>query len=91
MLYRRLPNASAPNSIKAVNYTVHTFVVEAVNSVDTCAFVIPAQEEEILRIFDLVREEQANTFQTLHRTGTALEKHGQKSDARPHTCLPLST
>ena len=35
---------------------MHTFVVEAVYAIDAGALVVAAQQEEILRIFDLVGE-----------------------------------
>lgn len=31
-------------------------VVEAVDAVDGCAFMVAAQNEKVLRVFDLVRE-----------------------------------
>ena len=42
-----------------------TFVVEAVDSVDARALVIPAEEEEIFGVFNFVREEQAYGLQRL--------------------------
>ena len=35
------------------------FVVEAVNSVDRCTFVIASQNEEVFGVFDLVCKQQA--------------------------------
>lgn len=40
-------------------------VVEPVYPVYAGAFVIPAQQEEVLRVFDLVSEQQAYRFQRL--------------------------
>lgn len=38
------------------------FIVETIDAVDRCTLVVPSQDEEILRILDLVREKQANGF-----------------------------
>lgn len=40
-----------------------TLIVESVDSIDTGAFVIAAQEKEILRVFNLVGKEKADYFQ----------------------------
>jgi hypothetical protein len=40
-------------------------IVETVNSVDGSTFVVAAQDEKVLRVFDLVSQKQANYFQTL--------------------------
>ena len=37
-------------------------IVKAINSIDLRAFVIASQKEEVLRVLDLVAEEQANAF-----------------------------
>ena len=42
-----------------------TFVVEAVDTVNARAFVVPAQDEKVLGVLDLVREQQAYRLQTL--------------------------
>ena len=42
-----------------------TFVVESINPVDAGTLVVPSQQEEILGILDLVRQQQANSLQTL--------------------------
>jgi len=42
-----------------------TLVVEAVDAVDGGALVIAAQQEEVLRVLDLVREQQADGLQAL--------------------------
>ena len=42
-----------------------TFVIKAVNSIYTCAFVIATQDEEVLRILDLVCQKQANRLKRL--------------------------
>ena len=44
---------------------VLTLVVEAVDPVDGCALVVAAQQEEVLRILDLVGQQQANRLQGL--------------------------
>ncbi len=41
-----------------------TFIVETIYPVDAGTFVVPSQEEEILRVLDLVGKEKANG---LHR------------------------
>lgn len=45
--------------------TALAFVVEAVNSVDRGTFMVAAQDEEILRVLDLVRQQQADRLQGL--------------------------
>ena len=35
----------------------HTFVIEAINSVDACTFVVTAEDEKVFRIFDLICEQ----------------------------------
>jgi hypothetical protein len=74
MLYRRLP---APGSdgqeIKHVEATrtgacVLTFIIETVNSVDRGALVVAAEDEEILWIFYLERQQQAYSLQALLST-----------------------
>ena len=42
-----------------------TFIVEAVDSVDAGALVVAPQEEEVLRVLDLVRQQQADRLQRL--------------------------
>lgn len=42
-----------------------TFVVKSVYSVDAGAFVISTQEEKVLGILDLVRQQKTNGFQRL--------------------------
>lgn len=42
-----------------------TFVVEAVYSVDAGALVVPSQQEEVLRVLDLVSQEERDSLQTL--------------------------
>ena len=37
-----------------------TFVVKSVNPVDTGAFMIPTENEEVFRVFDFVGEKQAD-------------------------------
>jgi hypothetical protein len=34
-----------------------TLVVEAIDAIDGCTFMIASQQEEVLRILDLVRQE----------------------------------
>lgn len=41
------------------------FIIKAVDSVNGCNFVVPSQNEEILRILDLVGKEQAYCLQAL--------------------------
>ena len=49
-----------------------TFVVESINPVDAGTLVVPSQQEEILGILDLVRQQQANSLQTLLPWNTEL-------------------
>ena len=44
---------------------VLTFVVEAVDAVDGRALVVATKEEKVLRVFDLVGEQQADGFEAL--------------------------
>jgi hypothetical protein len=43
-----------------------TLVVKAINAVDGCALVVAAQQEEVLRILDLVCQQQTDGLQRLH-------------------------
>ena len=51
-----------------------TLVVEAVNAIDTCALVVAAQDEEVLRVLDLVGQKKANSFQRLLSTINVVTK-----------------
>jgi hypothetical protein len=42
-----------------------TFVIKAIYPVDACAFMVPSQDEEVFRVFDLVREEQTDRLEGL--------------------------
>lgn len=42
-----------------------TLIVESINAVHRCTFVVASQEEEVLWVLDFVREEKANCFQAL--------------------------
>jgi hypothetical protein len=44
---------------------IHTFVVEAVYPVDARALVVATQQEEVLRVLNLVRQQQADRLQRL--------------------------
>jgi len=44
------------------------FVVKTVDAVDGCAFVVATQDKEVLRVFDLVGEEQADGLERLLAT-----------------------
>ena len=39
-----------------------TFVIKPIYPIDTGAFVIPAEDEEVFGVFDFVGKEQANLF-----------------------------
>ena len=41
------------------------FIVESVDSIDGCAFMVAAEQEEILWVFDLVRQQQTDGLQRL--------------------------
>lgn len=43
-------------------------VVETVDTVDGCALVVTAEDEEVLRVLDLVREKQADGLERLLST-----------------------
>lgn len=42
-----------------------TLIVETIDSVDTRTFMVSSQQEEILRVLDLVGEEEAYCFEGL--------------------------
>jgi len=42
-----------------------TFIIKAVYPVDTSAFMVPSQYEEVFGVFDLVRKEQTDGFEGL--------------------------
>jgi hypothetical protein len=64
MLYRRLP-AERSACGHGHNEGTRTLVVEAIDAVDTRALVVPAQDEEVFRVLDLVRKEQADRLERL--------------------------
>lgn len=75
MLYLRLPASFArtiqsPDRQSATDQHEDrlTLVVEAVNPVDRGALVVATKNEEVLRVLDLERQEQADRFQTLFAT-----------------------
>ena len=37
-----------------------TFIIEAINSINGGALMIPSQQEEVLRVLDLERQQQAD-------------------------------
>ena len=48
--------------------TAFALVIKAINSVDGSAFVVASEKEEILRVLDLVSQQQANRLQALFAT-----------------------
>ena len=46
----------------------HTFVIEAINSVDASAFVVTTEDEKVFGIFDFVGEEETYGFERLLAT-----------------------
>lgn len=54
---KRLPNSNVVPSL--------ALIIEAIDSVDRGALVVSSQEEEVLRVLDLVREQKANSFERL--------------------------
>lgn len=38
------------------------FIIESINAVNGCTFVVTTENEEVLRVFDLVCQEQADRF-----------------------------
>jgi len=42
-----------------------TFVIEAVDAVDACTLVVATEQKEVLWIFDLIGEQQADCLQWL--------------------------
>ena len=49
-------------------------VVEAIDAVDRCAFVVAAENEEVLRVLDLVCQQQANRLEGLFTTVDVVAK-----------------
>ena len=47
---------------------IHTLIVESVNTVNAGALVVSTKNEEVLGVLDLVREEKANSLETLLAT-----------------------
>lgn len=45
-----------------------TFIIETVDAVDTGTLVIPTEQKEILRVFDLIGQQQADGLQRLLAT-----------------------
>ena len=41
------------------------FIIEAIDAVDRCAFVVPAKDEEIFWVFDFVCEKEADGLERL--------------------------
>ena len=72
MLYRRLPIGSRhttyQNRTKGTQNRMLTLIVETINSIDTCTFMVTTENEEILGVLDLVRKEKADRFQRLLST-----------------------
>jgi hypothetical protein len=64
MLYRRLPDTHV-SSVGKEKTPARTFIVKAVNPVDACALVVSAQDEKILGVLDLVRQQKANRLERL--------------------------
>lgn len=72
ILYRRLPNKEFINKRRLKRGgeaerggIARTFVIKAVNSIYTCTLVVAPKDEEVLRIFDLVCQKQANSLKRL--------------------------
>lgn len=42
-----------------------TFIIKAIDAVDACTLMVPAQQEEVLRIFNLVGQQQTDCLQRL--------------------------
>ena len=42
-----------------------TLIIKPIYSIDGCAFMVPSEDEKVLRIFDLVCKEQADGFERL--------------------------
>ena len=59
---------------KRKTLVILTFIVESVYSVNTGTLMVSSQEEEIFRIFDLVREQEANGLQALFATIDVIAK-----------------
>jgi hypothetical protein len=57
-----------------------TFVVEAIDPINTCALMVPTQQEEVGCILDLVGEEEARTLKALLATIDVVS--GKRVDVR---------
>jgi hypothetical protein len=67
ILYLRLPAKKHRNHlIRRENVgPKRTFVIKAVHSADTRAFMVPSQDEEVVRVFDLICKEQTDCLKRL--------------------------
>lgn len=45
-----------------------TFIIEAIDAVDAGTLVVPTKQKEILRVFDLIGQQQADGLQRLLAT-----------------------
>ena len=51
-----------------------TFIIETVHSVDGRALVVSSEQEKVLRVFNLISEEQCDGFQALFSTVDVIAK-----------------
>ena len=60
--------ALIPSSFKATQSVGHqtlTFIIEAIDAVDAGAFMVATQQEEVLRVLNLVGQQEADRLQRL--------------------------
>ena len=67
MLYRRLPESEQEGETQNFGRATDplTFIIKPVYPIDTGTFMISTQDEEVLRIFDLVSEKKTYSLQRL--------------------------
>ena len=54
-IYKSLPNLDIASAF--------AFIIKAIDPRNVCALMIASEEEEILRVFDLVAQQEKNCFQ----------------------------
>jgi hypothetical protein len=54
-IYKSLPNLDIASAF--------AFIIKAIDPRNICALMIASEEEEILRVFDLVAQQEKNCFQ----------------------------
>ena len=101
MLYRRLPAFFKPTirELKRIQREIKpfqrstplTFVVEAVDAVNTGALVVTTQHEEVCRVFDFICEKEDNALQALLATVNVVSAVRRHRSATCANCVATLT